>query len=109
MMLLTQQKWRIWAIFSATGLVLAMSASLNDCRGEVPNSARDEPWELVSWKPVEGNPIFKGTGGDTWDFKIRERGFILPKPGGGYDLWYTGYNDAKSPNRFLGHASSSDG
>ena len=83
--------------------------SLTACRAEGQTSTKDDPWDLVSWKPVEGNPLFKGTGAGTWDLKIRERGYILPRKGGGFDLWYTGYNDAQSPNRFLGHATSSDG
>jgi hypothetical protein len=89
--------------------MFVLAASPGICRGEAPQVAQDDPWELVSWTPVEANPIFKGTGAETWDQKIRERGYILPKRGGGFDLWYTGYNDAKSPTRFLGHATSSDG
>lgn len=54
-----------------------------------------------------GGPVCTGTGEQTWDSKIRERGFILPRKGGGFDLWSTVYNDARSPNRFLGHATSS--
>ncbi len=67
------------------------------------------PRALVEWKPVQAEPVFKGTGDDaSWDKKIRERGYILFDRGV-YHLWYTGYNDAKSPNRFLGHATSPDG
>ena len=65
------------------------------------------PKALTEWVPVQEKPVFEGTGGDTWDKKIRERGWIL-KVGGIYHLWYTGYNDALSANRFLGHATSSD-
>lgn len=76
----------------------------------VPGSASaDEfPRELVEWAPVEGNPVFRGAGGDAWDRKIRERGFILVEDNT-YHLWYTGYNDDKSPDRLLGHATSPDG
>ena len=67
------------------------------------------PPELVNWKPVQTEPVFTGTGDEaSWDKKIRERGFILYDQGM-YHLWYTGYNDTKSPNRFLGHATSPDG
>lgn len=66
------------------------------------------PRGLVAWTPLAGNPVFQGAGGDAWDRKIRERGFILVE-GGTYHLWYTGYNDDRSPTRFLGHATSPDG
>lgn len=70
--------------------------------------AEDFPRELVAWTPVAANPVFQGAGGDAWDAKIRERGFVLFDKGE-YHLWYTGYNDAKSPLRLLGHATSPDG
>lgn len=35
------------------------------------------PPEMVSFKPFENNPVFSGTKSDTWDDKIRERGYIL--------------------------------
>lgn len=71
-------------------------------------SADDAPWELVDWVPAAEKPVFQGEGGDAWDRKIRERGFIL-REGATYHLWYTGYNEAKSPLRMLGHATSTDG
>ena len=71
--------------------------------------AEDFPKELVRWKPIAGNPVFQGTGLDRgWDRKIRERGWILFEDGI-YHLWYTGYNDDRSPNRNLGYAQSLDG
>jgi hypothetical protein len=73
-----------------------------------PAAADDFPKALVRWKPIAGNPVFQGAGGAAWDRKIRERGYILVE-GGMYRLWYTGYNDDRSPNRFLGLATSSDG
>ena len=66
------------------------------------------PAELVAWTPIDGNPIFQGTGEDSWDRKIRERGYILVERGT-FHLWYTGYNDDRSPVKFLGHATSPDG
>lgn len=68
----------------------------------------DFPKEIVSWVPEPANPVFQGAGGDAWDRKIRERGWIRVEDGT-YHLWYTGYNDERSPNRFLGHATSTDG
>lgn len=66
------------------------------------------PPDLVRWEPATEGAVFAGTGGDSWDRKIRERGWIL-REGDVYHLWYTGYNDNRSPNRFLGHATSTDG
>lgn len=74
-----------------------------------PVVADEFPKELVAWTPIAANPVFQGAGkNDAWDRKIRERGYILVE-GGTYHLWYTGYNEGKSPNRFLGHATSVDG
>lgn len=66
------------------------------------------PPELVSFDSYEGNPLFSGTGADTWDENIRERGFII-KEADGYHLWYTGYRSGADEKRFLGYATSSDG
>ena len=35
------------------------------------------PTELVDFNPIKQNPVFKGTGTDTWDKNIRERGYIM--------------------------------
>ena len=75
---------------------------------QTPPDVSTFPKALTEWVPVQEKPVFEGTGGNTWDKKIRERGWIL-KIGPVYHLWYTGYNDELSPNRFLGHATSSDG
>jgi len=71
--------------------------------------ADEEPWSFTAWKPVVGNPVFQGTGADTWDRKIRERGFILIDPSGTYNLWYTGYDRDKPETMSLGRATSPDG
>ena len=47
---------------------------------------------MVDFVPYEGNPVFAGTGTDTWDRVIRERGFIL-REGNTYHMWDTGYAD----------------
>jgi hypothetical protein len=71
--------------------------------------ADDFPKELVSWSPMRASPVFRGTGLERgWDCKIRERGWILVEDGL-YHLWYTGYNDDRSPSRSLGYAISLDG
>jgi beta-1,2-mannobiose phosphorylase / 1,2-beta-oligomannan phosphorylase len=66
------------------------------------------PREIVEFVPYSSNPVFKGTGTDTWDRQIRERGFIL-SDGGIYKLWYTGYNGPESVTKYLGYATSKDG
>jgi hypothetical protein len=66
------------------------------------------PPELVDFIPYKQNPVFTGTGTDTWDRNIRERGYIL-RENGIYKMWYTGYNDDENPTMYLGYATSNDG
>ena len=73
-----------------------------------PAQPEDFPRSLVAWAPAAAEPVFRGAGGDAWDKQIRERGWILIVDGT-YHLWYTGYNDARSPLKLLGHATSPDG
>jgi hypothetical protein len=68
----------------------------------------DFPRDLVAWVPDQTEPVFQGTATNTWDRKIRERGWILFEDGA-YHLWYTGYNDDRSPTKYLGYATSPDG
>jgi hypothetical protein len=63
---------------------------------------------LVDFVPYQDGPLLAGTGTDTWDQRIRERGYIL-REGATWHLWYTGYNEARSDSRFLGYATSADG
>ncbi len=74
--------------------------------GQAPTG--DFPASLLKWAPDPTEPIFRGGGDDSWDRKIRERGWILFHDGR-FHLWYTGYNDARSKLRLLGHATSPDG
>jgi sucrose-6-phosphate hydrolase SacC (GH32 family) len=71
-------------------------------------SAEEFPNEMVEFVPYRNNPVFAGTGEDTWDRKIRERGYIL-READGYHLWYTGYNPDRSGTKYLGYATSPDG
>lgn len=71
-------------------------------------TAEDFPPEIVDFIPYQGNPLFAGTGKNTWDCKIRERGYIL-REGNTYHMWYTGYNDDLSDTKYLGYATSPDG
>jgi len=70
--------------------------------------AGDFPEALVRWSPAAPDPVFRGGGAGAWDEKIRERGWVRFE-GGLFHLWYTGYNDARSKLRLLGHATSPDG
>jgi hypothetical protein len=67
------------------------------------------PWRFTAWAPIQGNPVFAGTARDTWDRKIRERGYILVDREGVYHLWYTGYASDHPATMSLGHATSRDG
>ena len=66
------------------------------------------PVELVHFVPYRDNPVFAGTGTETWDRKIRERGCIL-RHGGKWHLWYTGYTGERAATKMLGYATSPDG
>lgn len=66
------------------------------------------PLEILDFIADKRNPVFKGTDTDTWDKKIRERGYIL-REDGVYHLWYTGYRDEPAAEMHLGYATSNDG
>ena len=66
------------------------------------------PSELVDFVPYKQSPVFTGTGTDTWDKNIRERGYILHEDGI-YKMWYTGYDGSKNATMQLGYATSNNG
>lgn len=68
------------------------------------------PGEIVNFSSYDKNPVFTGSGTNTWDERIRERGFIL-KEDGMYYLWYTGYRNqhGEDTESHLGLATSPDG
>jgi hypothetical protein len=66
------------------------------------------PRELVSFVQRAGGPVFQAAGPGHWDAKIRERGWVV-RDGGGYKLWYTGYDGTPGGRRMLGLATSPDG
>lgn len=65
------------------------------------------PSELVQFQTPADNPVFTGGGADTWDQKIRERGFIL-KEEDTFHMWYTGFR-TENESLSLGYATSPDG
>ena len=94
-------------------LLLLNGSYLTSAKSKI--SAKDKgnsrfPDELVNFTSYEKNPVFTGTGTNTWDQLIRERGYIL-KEDGMYYLWFTGYNkqSGKSTESHLGYATSEDG
>ena len=87
--------------------------SVLGCRNRqkaVTESKNDEdfPKEMVEFVPYEDNPVFEGTGLDTWDNQIRERGYILFEDST-YKMWYTGYKGEDTDPKYLGYATSTDG
>jgi sucrose-6-phosphate hydrolase SacC (GH32 family) len=92
------------AVLLATLMIALITHSARPAVQEAPST-----WPLVAWTPIPENPVFAGTGRDTWDRKIRERGYILVGDDGTYHLWYTGYASDRPPTMLLGHATSRDG
>ncbi len=93
-------------------IALAFTASSMVSCGKTKKNAEKKvslfPSEIVDFVPYDQNPIFSGTGTDTWDKQIRERGYIL-KEGNTYKMWYTGYNYDIDKVMRLGYATSKDG
>lgn len=95
--------------FGISLLILSFVSYKNIEKSEAEKLAQREfPSQFVNFNSYKGNPVFSGTGIDTWDKEIRERGFILFE-NGLYKMWYTGYNPKKSEKKFLGYATSKDG
>ena len=97
---------RMNRLFLRTLLVSLALAAASCCRAD---DAADFPAELVDFGPASAVPLFTGGGDGAWDAKIRERGWIRREPGGTWRMWYTGYDDALSPLKRLGLATSPDG
>ncbi len=90
--------------------ILLLGASCKDKKTEPvqTDTAENFPSAMVQFTPYSQNPVFEGTHTDTWDDKIRERGYILFE-NGLYKMWYTGLNYDLSDQMFLGYATSADG
>lgn len=73
-----------------------------------PPETSTYPTEILDFVPYENNPVFSGTGSETWDSKIRERGYIL-KEDSIYHMWYTGFREGPDEAMHLGYATSLDG
>lgn len=103
------------ALLMAFSLIVGCKQAAKNLNESVPAESESiitqdsEPFpsELVDFKPISENPIFTGTGTETWDQNIRERGFIL-KEGDTYHMWYTGFKTERE-TLSLGYATSMDG
>ena len=106
---------RAWHFFAGLVLLVGLSLAISCNRASTANpetsSSNDDvfPEELISFVPYQNNPVFTGTGENTWDHAIRERGYIV-KEDDGYHMWYTGFRgNTKDPVMTLGYATSADG
>ncbi len=93
-------------------IVLILVLTSIGCKTKQKPSGQDESGvkfaaSMVKFTPHKDNPVFQGTGTNTWDKHIRERGFILVDEGI-YKMWYTGYKEDSEP-KYLGYATSQDG
>jgi predicted GH43/DUF377 family glycosyl hydrolase len=98
----------IYLIFSLLVFVSCNKGKTTSGEGYTPLRMADADKNLLEFTSIEKNPVFTGTGEDTWDEKIRERGFIL-REDGLYHMWYTGFRDAPDQEMHLGYAVSEDG
>ncbi len=92
-------------------LLLLMGCVKNTSSPKEDTSTSDSlnyPSEILDFTADKRNPVFTGTGVNTWDEKIRERGFILYEDGQ-YHMWYTGFRDQPDAEMHLGYATSDDG
>ncbi|MDR0748007.1 MAG: hypothetical protein LBF62_00350 [Tannerellaceae bacterium] len=96
--------------FFTAGAILVASLTFASCagQGKQVSGPDDFPPAMTGFIAYPDNPVFAGSGADTWDRKIRERGFILYEDGL-YKMWYTGYNPEIAEEKFPGYATSTDG
>jgi len=92
-------------------LLMVMGCTKKNSTPKEEISQRDSvnyPSEILDFIADKRNPVFTGTEANTWDEKIRERGFILYEDGK-FHMWYTGYRDQPDAEMHLGYAASDDG
>lgn len=90
-------------------VLIILSACNNRSKTNSEKKQNEEfPTEIVKFESSKGEAIFAGTGIDSWDKNIRERGYILFEDGI-YKMWYSGYNREMAKPTFLGYATSHDG
>ncbi|HTN06444.1 glycosylase [Agriterribacter sp.] len=93
-----------------SSFLLLLAACAMQCSSSKKGSRSSTafPEEIVHFVPYGHNPVFAGTGANTWDDRIRERGYIL-REDSTYYLWYTGYKKGEDNAKYLGYATSPDG
>ena len=99
-------------------IILLIATGFGGCKNSGESSGRSAekepgsapfPSELVDFIPFSENPVFSGTGSDTWDSSIRERGFII-RENNIYHMWYTGFRYGNEDDTLkVGYATSIDG
>lgn len=96
-------------LLSQLGIVASLAfASSLFAEKPLSEKALEFPPELVEFGPASEKPLFSGTDSQHWDKLIRERGWILREEDR-WHLWYTGYNEELTKDRYLGYATSPDG
>ena len=98
-----------WAHFGFAAVAVILTAPMAASFTRPVTQEVPPAWPLAKWTPIQENPVFAGTGRETWDRKIRERGYIVVGDDGTYRLWYTGYAVDRPPTMSLGLATSRDG
>jgi beta-1,2-mannobiose phosphorylase / 1,2-beta-oligomannan phosphorylase len=96
------------AIICLTIVSLAGCKNHREVYSPSSTGASTYPKEILDFTPYAKNPIFTGTGANTWDQKIRERGYIM-RENGIYYMWYTGYREGPDEVMHLGYATSPEG
>src|SRR5215216_6791057 len=92
-------------------LSIALAVLVVSCNNKPTKSASSDKEfapEMVEFEPYSSNPVFTHGDSNTWDNRIRERGFILNEDSI-YKMWYTGYKDNDTAVKYLGYATSKDG
>ena len=91
-------------------LILLFTLACNNQQKSLSQNVPSDSFasEMVEFMPYGSNPVFSGSGKNSWDNQIRERGYIIHEDSL-YKLWYTGYQGADSVTKYLGYATSNDG
>lgn len=95
-------------VISLTVLLLSRLAALHAADTASKPGDPEFPPELVEFGPASEQPLIAGTGKNTWDRMMRERGWIM-REDGRWHMWFTGYNYDITKAKCLGYASSPDG
>jgi len=104
-------KRNVWPLSLAVSIAIATSLCADKPLLDKTRSldtAAEFPSELVEFSPASEKPLLAGSDSKGWDKLVRERGWIM-RENDQWHLWFTGYNEDLSQDRFLGYATSPDG